>query len=319
MQSEFPNVSIITPCYNYGRFLSEALKSLLAQNYTNWECIIVNDGSSDNTEEIALKYVDLDKRFKYIYQQNKGLPCARNTALKQAQGQYIQLLDADDLLEPEKLALQVELFSSNEKVDLIYSDVLLFNNNDLNRKFVPFEFHDIIQVSGKDDVLINSLMIDNFFLPGCVIFKRNLFEQVGFFNESLYGLEDWNYWFRAALLGFEFYHDDRFGTRLLARDHESNMSKVYFKMLNARINARLHIIQISEELKSKNKLNLSQSFFKKIMLQHNIFLNKDMYEYNFHHGNKSIAFKALFRYGYYAKKPFFPIKKIFNSIFARMN
>ncbi|RYX81126.1 glycosyltransferase family 2 protein, partial [bacterium] len=91
-------VTIITPCYNYGKFLAEALDSLLLQTYSNWECIIVNDGSIDNTDEVALQYTAKDQRFKYINQKNGGLPNARNSALKIAQGKYIQLLDADDLL-----------------------------------------------------------------------------------------------------------------------------------------------------------------------------------------------------------------------------
>jgi len=98
-----PLVSIIVPCFNYGQFLSEALESLLAQTYPRWECIIVDDGSTDNTKEAVNFYVQKDSRFRYIYQVHRGVSSARNRALKEAAGTYIQFLDADDMLEKDKL------------------------------------------------------------------------------------------------------------------------------------------------------------------------------------------------------------------------
>lgn len=318
MYSDPALVTIITPCYNYGRFLADALDSLLLQTYTNWECIIVNDGSKDNTEEVALQYTARDQRIKYIYQVNKGLPNARNTALKIANGKYIQLLDADDLLESKKLELQVALFESKEDLDLIYSAAALFSNQDVEKVGRPFVFNELPRLSGKDEIIIQLLMKDVFFLPGCVIFRRSVFEQVGFFNESLYGLEDWNYWFRAALLGCEFYYDERANTRLLARDHDANMSKVYYKMLNARIGARSHIIQFSKELFDNQRWRIGTPLYKKLLLQHKISLYEDSYEYDSYNQKKIEAIKSLFKYGYYAKKPLFPFKKILKSILARV-
>ena len=311
-------VTIITPCYNYGKFLAEALDSLLLQTYSNWECVIVNDGSIDNTDEVALQYTAKDQRFKYINQKNGGLPNARNAALKMAQGKYIQLLDADDLLESKKLELQVALFENNSNYDLIYSAVALFANQDEERVYSPFFFNELPRLSGKDQTIIKLLMKDVFFLPGCVIFRKSVFEKVGFFNETLYGLEDWNYWFRAALLGCEFYYDERENTRLLARDHDANMSKVYYKMLKARINAREHVMHITKKLNIENKLNLDSAYIKEMILQHNISINENLYEYQSHEGYKLAAVKSLLKYSYYARKPFFPFKKITDSVLTRM-
>ena len=85
-----PKVSVIVPCYNQAQFLAETLDSVLAQTHENWECIIVNDGSTDNTETVAMDYCDRDKRFVYLKKENGGLSSARNAGLDIAQGDYVQ-------------------------------------------------------------------------------------------------------------------------------------------------------------------------------------------------------------------------------------
>ncbi|RYE12791.1 MAG: glycosyltransferase family 2 protein, partial [Rickettsiales bacterium] len=244
------------------------------------------------------------------YQENAGLPGARNTALAQAKGKYIQLLDADDLLEQDKLRLQVELMEANTNISLVYSNILLFQSEASKREFKDFILPNNVRPSGKNEVIINDLVNDTFFLPGCVIFRKEVYEKVGKFNESLYGLEDWNYWFRAALLGFEFYSDDRVGTRLLCRDHEANMSKAYVKMLNARIQSRMHIMHVTQVLKSEKKLKVSNSFIDSILRKHKLLLLLDQYEYHFHFGSKYVGLKSLVKYSYYSKKPFYIFKRI---------
>ena len=115
-------VSIIVPCFNYAHFLPETLKSVSAQSFQNWECIIVDDGSADNTSEVATKFRLYDSRFRLISQSNCGLPAARNTGIQASVGEYIQLLDADDLITPEKLELQVAYLEKNRTVDIVYGD-----------------------------------------------------------------------------------------------------------------------------------------------------------------------------------------------------
>ena len=91
-------VSIIVPCYNQAQYFTEALQSVLDQTYKNWECILVNDGSTDHTEEIALEWSKIDDRFVYIKKENGGLSSARNSGIEIAKGDYLQFLDADDVL-----------------------------------------------------------------------------------------------------------------------------------------------------------------------------------------------------------------------------
>ncbi len=106
-----PLVSVIIPCFNQAIFLEEALESIRTQRYFNWECIIVNDGSTDNTENISQRWCANDNRYKYFYQENNGLSSARNLGIERAKGDYYQFLDADDYLDKEKLKLSIKLLS----------------------------------------------------------------------------------------------------------------------------------------------------------------------------------------------------------------
>ena len=124
-------VSIIIPCYNQGHFLSEAIQSVINQSYPFWECIVVNDGSTDATSEIAQRYVDLDPRIRYVEQSNTGQSGARNLGLREASGKYIQFLDCDDLLMPEKIDLQIVLLQSSTELSVAYCDFLYCQGEDV--------------------------------------------------------------------------------------------------------------------------------------------------------------------------------------------
>lgn len=107
-------VTIITPAYNAAAYISETIESVLAQTYTNWEMLIVNDCSKDNTVEIVQSYVEKDKRIKLInLKQNSGAAAARNTAIQNAKGRYIAFLDSDDLWKKEKLQKQLNFMQQN--------------------------------------------------------------------------------------------------------------------------------------------------------------------------------------------------------------
>lgn len=107
-------VSIITPAYNAAAYIAETIESVFAQSYTNWEMLIVNDCSKDNTAEIVQSYAKKDKRIKLInLKQNSGAAVARNTAIQNAKGRYIAFLDSDDLWKEEKLQKQIEFMQKN--------------------------------------------------------------------------------------------------------------------------------------------------------------------------------------------------------------
>ena len=121
-------ISVIVPCYNQSHFLDETLNSILNQSYTNWECIIVNDGSPDDTENIAIKWINNDCRFQYIVKENGGLSSARNKGLEIAKGDFIQFLDSDDLLSSDKFQKSINTI---EKVgaDVVITNFVRFKKN----------------------------------------------------------------------------------------------------------------------------------------------------------------------------------------------
>src|SRR5687767_11553356 len=120
-----PLISVIVPCYNHAIFLDDALQSVYRQTYAHWECLIIDDGSLDDTERIALQWSKKDKRFKYFYKQNGGLSSARNRGLDEAVGENIQFLDADDLIEADKVFSSLK---SKGNADVIVSNFKMFTN-----------------------------------------------------------------------------------------------------------------------------------------------------------------------------------------------
>lgn len=121
-------VSIITPCYNGSKHVAKTIESVIAQTYTNWEMIIIDDGSKDNSAEIIQAYANKDKRIKLIQQPNGGSAAARNNGIRRAEGQYIALLDADDLWLPEFLQEQIHFMKENETI-CVYSTRLFIDED----------------------------------------------------------------------------------------------------------------------------------------------------------------------------------------------
>src|SRR5690242_14754403 len=111
-----PLVSVVIPAYNYGRFVGEAVDSVLAQSYPHVETIVVDDGSQDDTRERLAHY---GNRIRYIYQQNQGLPAARNTGIRHSSGELIAFLDADDTWHPRKLEIQVRCLTDRPDLGLL--------------------------------------------------------------------------------------------------------------------------------------------------------------------------------------------------------
>lgn len=298
-------VSVIIPCYNYGRFLPEALESILAQTYKNWECIIVDDGSTDNTKEVALQYVQKDSRFKYVYQANGGVSSARNRALQEVTGSYIQLLDADDLLESEKFRLQAAFLEENPDVDLVYSNMIFFRNAD---KAVLSEAKLLLNkkpVSGSGEALLTSLLDDNTFLPSCTLSRKSLYDDVGLFKKGIEGIEDWDYFYRAALLQKVFNHDDRAGTRLLVRHHGNNASGNRYKMWTNKIKARKALMNETKRLLEKAEARFTKNFIAKANKTHTTLLNRDEARLNLFYGNLTAGCIHALKHAYYSGKPYF--------------
>lgn len=226
-------ISIIIPCYNQAQFLPETLQSVLDQSYQNWECIIVNDGSPDDTEEIAQKWCEKDVRFIYLKKENGGLSSARNAGLKIAKGDYIQFLDSDDLLEKDKLLHQSLFFNFN--IDIIISGYRYFENSEGIGKLkiigrsgsIP---ETIVIMSDNVDV-INLFRRRNPFVICAPLYKKRVFDIVGNFDEQLHSLEDWDFHLRCALKKVIFHHSGYAdNSKVLIRLHDNSMTRNSDKM-----------------------------------------------------------------------------------------
>ncbi|WP_264553458.1 glycosyltransferase family 2 protein [Flavobacterium sp. N2038] len=184
-----PLVSIIIPCYNQGKFINETLQSVYLQTYITWECIIVNDGSTDNTEEIAKSWEAKDSRFKYYYKKNSGVSSTRNFGISKASGMYLQFLDSDDLLDEKKIQFSVdEILKSDEvKKQVVISNFKMISAN--SKEILP----PFCELTEKSFTLENFLYNLFSIQLQCGFFDIKLFENIKF-PENLSAQEDWIVW-----------------------------------------------------------------------------------------------------------------------------
>lgn len=181
-----PLISIIVPCYNQAQYMDECLQSVLDQTYMNWECIIVNDGSPDKTEEVAEKWLDKDSRFRYLVKENGGLSSARNFGLERSTGSWIQFLDCDDFIHSEKFSKSIALIDENR-------NLILGNFEMIAEGMVTPPFCDITKYPITLENLILQWDVD-FNIPiHCPIFKKESIGNIRF-NEQLKAKEDWLFW-----------------------------------------------------------------------------------------------------------------------------
>ena len=185
-------VSVIVPCYNQGKYLNESLASVFNQTYSDWECIIVDDGSTDNSNVVAKNWVDKDKRFKYFYKDNTGVSSARNYGIRKATGDYLQFLDSDDLLDKTKIEISLNLLDlpENDNVKIVVSN---FKTISEDSKIVSPPFCEL----NESLLTLNGFLFQwnvTFSLQiQCGFFDAKLFTNINF-PENLSAQEDWVVW-----------------------------------------------------------------------------------------------------------------------------
>ena len=185
-----PQVTVVIPAYNAMAYLSETVSSVLAQSFTDFELLIVNDGSTDQIDDWAAALPD--PRVRLIAQENQGLPGARNTGIREAQGQYIAFLDADDLWESTKLEKQMQCLQANADVGVVYTWTLLVDEmgQPTGRVFASQAEGNVWQQLLETDVISNG---------SSAIVRRECFETVGDFDRTLTSAEDLDMWLRIAV------------------------------------------------------------------------------------------------------------------------
>jgi glycosyltransferase involved in cell wall biosynthesis len=189
-----PGVDVIIPAYNAARFLPSAIESVVAQTYRDWRIVLVDDGSTDDTEAVIAPYASrLGARLKYIRKANGGLPAARNTAVRNSSAELLALLDADDVWLPGRLARSVEAFRGAPGVGLVYGFISRIDMD--GRVMDTFAGRQ----KGEQGWIASGIYKRTVDLPcPTVTFRRECVEAVGLFDESLRATEDRDLWLRIA-------------------------------------------------------------------------------------------------------------------------
>jgi glycosyltransferase involved in cell wall biosynthesis len=185
LNEEQPFISVIVPVHNAENFLAEALKSIINQNYIPMEIIVVDDGSTDRTADVAESF---GNRIRYIYKENGGPPTARNLGLHLAQGELIAFLDADDFWSDKKIVLQLKRLINNPQAEIVLGQT-----------------QQIRHLESSHDSQFTPLVSPQFSLSlGSAMIRKSAFDKVGIFDESLFYCDDWDWFFRAREAGILF-------------------------------------------------------------------------------------------------------------------
>lgn len=189
-------ISIIIPTYNQSGYINRTLCSVKAQTMADWECIIVNDGSLDNTEQVVKNFIKDDGRFRYICQENKGPSAARNAGIAACSGGYISFLDSDDLWEASTLETMSVYLDSHPSIDIVCGawDYIDESDKPISRITYP----------KKSTNYHSALLFRNLFPIHTLLVRRGVFDKCGVFDANLISLEDWDLWLRVASYGFKF-------------------------------------------------------------------------------------------------------------------
>jgi glycosyltransferase involved in cell wall biosynthesis len=196
--------SVIIPTYNYARFLNDSVGSVLAQTYKNLEVIIVDDGSTDETPEVAQALADSDPRVRYIRKVNGGSSTARNLGLTLVRGEFVSYLDADDWYTPERLERHIEALRKNPDITLVYGDEARGNDK-----------LEVLTIRSKANLPLEPARLVNYsctFAAFNPTMRVELVRQVGPFDGSIIHCEDWEYWLRIARTAHSLYVPGLTGT-----------------------------------------------------------------------------------------------------------
>jgi glycosyltransferase involved in cell wall biosynthesis len=235
--AELPKVSIIVPAYNVAPYLGETLDSVLAQTRTDYEVVLVNDGSTDATAQIVEQYRErFAGKLLYVWQENRGLAAARNTAIRAARGQYVALLDSDDVWLPGYLASMLGLLEADPALDIVFPNAIFwgspqYNGRDFQSVFPPNPPITMDKLLGRESSIF-----------GLATMRREMVLAAGGYDEALRASEDFDLWLRLLQRGCRFgyaveplvkyrYRADSLSNTGIT--HYQNRMKVFEKMLTA--------------------------------------------------------------------------------------
>jgi glycosyltransferase involved in cell wall biosynthesis len=201
-----PKVSVIIPSYKTADLIAACLDSVFAQTYSDFEAIVVNDGSPDTPEleKVLQPYMD---RIVYIKQENKRAAGARNNAIRQARGEFVAFLDSDDTWFPNHLASQMQLFAEDSSLDLVYCDGILVRDAGQEYEFMK-------QCPSTGEATFQALIVERCQIPiSTVVARKRTLVDAGLFDEKLARCDDYDMWVRAAFSGAKIRYSRKLGAR----------------------------------------------------------------------------------------------------------
>jgi glycosyltransferase involved in cell wall biosynthesis len=309
-----PLVSIIVPCYNYGHLLGETLSSIEVQSYSNWECIIVDNGSTDNTRQVAEEWANRDKRFTYLYIHYSTTSIARNTGVNASSGDFIQFVDSDDQIASKKIQNQVEIFTKNPDVSIVYSHARYYdhgNPDHLRLSISPLNKPWMIEFSGKSWDILPIMFERNIFVISSPLLKKNVWEDTGGFFNKLNWVEDWEFYFRCLAKNYLIIFDPSQDSHSYIRVHPKSLSTNNPKMFEQSLIARGRINKLLLSLDGFNNVKTLMNENKRyIKFVHRLLVNE------YANNNRFNYLKHLFAFAWLERDIKLILKGIF---FAAMN
>jgi len=261
-------ISVIIPCYNAEKYIEKTLKCLIAQTYPNWECIIVDDGSTDGSTRIIKEFLEKDTRFNYYFQPNNGSASAKNYGLEKAMGSFIQFLDSDDILLKDKFELTINEFEKKTELDIIYSEYCFYSEGNGYYQTLPAKIP-------QTDTLYSFLFEWNiaFLIPiHSFIFRKGVFESIKFDSKLKSFAEDLRCWIQVAQNGFTFGYLEKVCAVYRQIDNSSTTKET--TIINAKIVMTKEFIQDNRLSGYREYLDESLHYFNQRLVMA-LFMEKD--------------------------------------------
>ena len=181
-----PAVSIILPVYNYGHYIGTAINSILNQSFEKWELLVINDGSTDNSQEVIQGFKDL--RVKLYNRSHRGLVSSSNFGMKKSRGKYVIRMDADDVMLPERLETQVNYMEKNPKVAVLGSNVVKVNDDNVITGFIKYP--------GENEKIRKILRRRNTLCHSSTLIRKEVIQKIDYYDEEFKYTHDYELWLR---------------------------------------------------------------------------------------------------------------------------
>ena len=287
-------ISVIIPCYNHGHFLSQAIESVLSQSYKNVEVIVIDDGSSDNTRNVAESYPGV----KYIYQENQRVSAARNNGIENSTGDYLIFLDADDMLLPEGIAINLKFLDENPDVAFV-SGGFKFSNKEM----VEGTLRNI-----DSDHYSHFLRANYIIMQGAIMFRRTVFKELRY-DRSLPASEDHDLYLKISRNNKVMHHIQPIS---IYRIHSTNMSSNHDIMLDSILTV---LNRQKEFVRNKHEKNSLMQGIKQFKMLYGLPLYENILSSKLNREEKSRSLRSLWTHNkalyvkYKLMKPLMPIVK----------